>query len=76
VSDLPHLMAIPGAGGIARYSCSVLLYVAVDFYCKRQGKSEPHADGKLSHLLTIQMLRIVDPASVNFGESESSHPPS
>jgi hypothetical protein len=44
--------------------------------CKRQGDSEPSAVAKLSHLLAIQMIRMLDPVSVNSGESESSHLPS
>ena len=43
--------------------------------CKRQEESEPSAIEKLSHLLSLQPVRTVGPASVNFGESESSRHP-
>ena len=43
--------------------------------CKRQEESEPSAIEKLSHLLALQPVRTVGPASVNFGESESSRLP-
>src|SRR6266852_224929 len=43
--------------------------------CKRQGDSEPCADGKLSHLLVIQTIRMLGPASANSAESENSRLP-
>jgi hypothetical protein len=43
--------------------------------CKRQEESEPSATVKLSHLLSNQPVRTMSPASVNSGESESSHLP-
>ncbi len=53
----------------------VAAIVAVAAACKRQGDSEPCADGKLSHLLVIQPIRTLDPASANSGESENSRLP-
>ncbi len=47
----------------------------LDISCKRQEDSEPSASVKLSHLLAIQLVRTVGPASVNFAESESSRLP-
>src|SRR6266849_6398439 len=43
--------------------------------CKRQGDSEPCADGKLSHLLVNQTIRMLGPASANSAESENSRLP-
>jgi integrase/recombinase XerD len=48
---------------------------AVRYLCKRQEESEPSATVKLSHLLSNQPVRTMSPASVNSGESESSHLP-
>lgn len=43
--------------------------------CKRQEESEPSAIPKLSHLQSNQAVRTGSLASVNSGESESSHLP-
>src|SRR5450755_3163495 len=46
------------------------------FVCKCQEESEPSATTKLSQFLTLQTIMTLRLVFANFGESESSRPPS
>src|SRR5712692_5945008 len=45
--------------------CAVTILGFLDRFVNVQGDSEPCADGKLSHLLVIQTIRMLGPASAN-----------